>query len=367
MFDAHLPIIGQKVQQHRYSLAFERIVDALNRLTPHVKSKSIGPSEMFQKTHLALSSSGQSLARHSTHKDSPHWAPIDYEMVLSVRGSQIQFGLLTQGLKEQQPLKQMTTLVEATLDVYLSTEQKHDDALLLADLIKVAFPDPNQLRRYRPGTQSLLMGFVLSQDELVLKPYFNTRLFLGDDHQKRIIHIGQRLDIDTSVVEEIYPQLYNPDQGARFAGVGVDFGSQHKLKLYVRVPTDRAQAYAKSLMESLQIKEPSRFFVEDFVFEHLADAIEIGVACRAGGEPSLKWTFLFPSGPRLPDLENKVFDIMQDLGCDLEATKQCFEALGGHTCTDNIVHALGLEFPHSNPPKANIYMRPSGQAVARRT
>lgn len=289
--------------------------------------------------------------------------PVTYELVLAYRDEgdgPAGFGYLTQG-GNAVSVAGLQQLLQTALELYLTAGSPEAGAALLVDLFRLAFPDLQALAGYRSTAQALVVCVIPRPEALVLKAYFNTRMYVDGDHRGRVGRMLERAGAGTSRFDELYAALYDQERGARFMGVGADIDGSQRVKLYVRMDTADAFAHLERLGELLQISVDSETLRRNFASEDLAHEMEIALAFRGADPPTLKWTYFFPGKRERPAVRDATSALLVRQGYDPTPFEDCFAALRGEKITNRAfpLHGVGLELPQGERAKVNLYMYPT--------
>ncbi len=290
------------------------------------------------------------------------------ELVIQYNAEHRTMGFLSPGPKANSVPAALAAHLRMTLEWYLESGGSAEEARVLVDAVRFAFPDIPKLAQFTADSQVLLIGIACrasAEDPPFFKAYLNTRLFPGPGHKERVARI---VDFDSyglagTTFEILYSALYHNTYGAQFMGVGLDIvptKSRNRVKLYVRVPKGMALEHMHHLgsVLGIQVEASLSTLTEHIVAELWANEVELAIGFSEA-RPSIKCTLFFPTEKRQPQLMPAVSALLHTYGYETET----FSRTCGTLNTENavarpgVIHAVGVELPQEPQPKINLYMQ----------
>ncbi len=294
-----------------------------------------------------------------------HESPLLFELVLTYAGGGPRgFAYLTQGRPSGTLPANLAALLAGTLQLHLEAGGARDDAELLVDLFRLAFPHLGRLADYSPLAQGMIVGAAPDGAGIGLKVYFNTRLDAAGGHGERVRGMLERCGVQGG---HLYEALYRPAEGVHFHGVGVDLdragAAANRAKLYLRLPRAALPGALTTLSSHLEGKHlpAARAFVDAMAGQALVDSVELAVALRQGA-PTLKLTLFFATREVGAGDLDRVASYLSDHGYDPALVRDTAAALSHGAERAQLqphpLHAVGVEMPMGDQPKINVYLQP---------
>ncbi|MBI5508397.1 MAG: hypothetical protein HY903_06575 [Deltaproteobacteria bacterium] len=298
-------------------------------------------------------------------------APLIVELVATYSGDGLKgFGFLTQGRPSGPLPANLAGLLSGTLQMHLTGGGRTDEAELLADVFRLAFPNLGGLAGHSPLSQGMIVGVVPAADALTLKVYFNTRLDPSGNHRERVASILARCGLAD---DGLYDLLYAGNDGARFHGVGIDLDGDgcRRAKIYVRLNRAALLPALEKLATHLQpdmaaaargILNPVLELIEATKSEAQVDEVELAAALCSDAPATAKVTLFF-AGDRTADADLTTLDTyLQGLGYPAHGLDAAVKALAenAHRAVAQRypLHGVGIEVPVASRPKINVYLQP---------
>lgn len=298
--------------------------------------------------------------------------PLIYEFVLTYSGDGPKgFAYLTQGRPGASLPDNLAGLLSGTLQMQIEDRGSEEEAAILADMFRLAFPDIAALAQFSALAQGMIVGVAPAGEKIRLKIYFNTRLDPSGAHREKVGAMLQRCGLDD---QGMYAALYADVEGSHFHGIGVDLDGDgsRRAKLYVRVPQTKLLPTLRGVASRLgsgdnadaatALIEPVQQMIGALDGTAMADEVELAAALRDDGEPTLKVTVFFASAHVEDADTTRVANYLESLDYNADPVREAITVLGeGHeraSAQKHPLHGVGIELPVGARPKINIYAQP---------
>jgi hypothetical protein len=295
--------------------------------------------------------------------------PIIFEYVLTYAGDGPRgFAYLSRGRPGGSLPHGLGELLAAALQIHVEDRGQEDEAVLLAEVFRLAFPDLDRLADFSPLAQGMIVGVVPDGEHVRLKIYFNTRLGSAGGHREKIAGMLARCGLDDC---GLYDGLYAGVAGAAFHGLGVDLNGDgsRRAKLYVRVPREGLRPALQNVARSVagrrelaELVEPADAMLAALAGGGVADTVELAGALREDGAPTIKVTLFYSAAHVSHADADRVVAYLDDLGYESASLRAVVAALSKGGAAAKVqphpLHGVGLEVPASGRPKVNVYVQP---------
>lgn len=296
--------------------------------------------------------------------------PMIFEYVLSYGGEgPLGFVYLSQGRVGGSLPQNLGELLTAALQILVEDGGQQDEAMLLAELFHLSFPDLDRLAAFSPLAQGMIVGVVPDGEHVRLKVYFNTRLGSAGGHSEKISRMLARCGLED---RGLYQALYAGVKGAAFHGLGVDLDGDgsRRAKLYVRVPRAALRPALENIAPAVAgpqsptaMVEPADAMVAALLGDGVADTVELAGALRQDGTPTVKVTLFFSADFVGNADVDRVIAYLDGVGYEPTSLGRVIAALSEGAGSAHVqrhpLHGVGIEVPTSGRPKVNVYLQPA--------
>lgn len=290
------------------------------------------------------------------------------ELVVQYSGHHRRLAFLSPGPRAESADRNLMASLRLGLKWFLDQGGSPEHAGLLADSVRIAFPDFSALERYTTEAQVLLLVLACrakANEPPAMKAYLNTRLFSRPGHNRRVTQLVTDITgAEAGAVAVALDLLYDRRWGAKFMGVGIDVhgaSNPGRAKMYVRVPGEQAEGHLRQLAGAfdIPIEEQWSTLVAYTPGSLWANEVEIAVAFRRT-KVSLKFTPFFPTKMHIPAVLPAVTALLTAYGYEGETLAALVAILStgeGRGPRPGCIHGVGVEFPQGPTPKINLYLQ----------
>lgn len=298
--------------------------------------------------------------------------PLFYELVATLEEGRVAgLAYLTQGRAGATLPDGLAAALRGALHLLVESRGPKAQALLLADVFRLAFPDLGALAELSPLAQGIIVGVAPTAAGPALKVYLNTRLQPGAPNRERVLAILARVGHeDAGSVAAAYDALYGPGLPTHFRGVGIDLhpgDGPARAKLYVHAPRAQLDTVLARLVElgaaaGAALRSSAEELLAALDSEALAQEVELALALRPGHAPTLKLTAFFVGEAVGVQDWTRLQRLLARWQLPTEPVTRVLAALTGEARAAAIqrhpLHAVGIEVPRAAHPKVNVYVQP---------